>query len=268
MPRLLTLLSVLLAACPCVAQDEPDQKAPRYETKQDHDPHGTGKFYLGREIAQVMGYQGASWLERPEREKEEHSSKLLPALDIKPGDAVVDFGAGSGYYTERLAKLVGAKGRVYAVDIQPEMLALVKNRAKAKQLKNITLVHCTTTDPRLPVDSIDLILMVDVYHELSHPYEVTTELVKALKPGGRVAFVEFRGEDDNVPILLVHKMTEKQVLKEMAPFPLRHVRTLGHLPWQHIIIFEKRAGGARPDSTRAPRAPGTGTSRPGSDTGR
>jgi SAM-dependent methyltransferase len=255
------LLLALLLPLAASQAEEKKLDTPRYETRQDHDPNGTGKFYLGREIAQVMGYGGASWLERPEREKEEHCSKLLPSLEIKPGDAVADFGAGSGFYTERLAKLVGPKGRVFAVDIQPEMLALVKNRAKAKDLKNVTLVHNTPTDPRLPAESVNLILMVDVYHELAHPYEVTAALVKALKPGGRLVFVEFRGEDDNVPILLVHKMTEKQVVKEMEPFPLRHVRTLGHLPWQHIIIFEKRAEGTPPASTPAPKEPGTGTSR-------
>ncbi len=233
---------VLLLLAPFAwGQAEPEKQSPRYEMRKDHDPHGTGKFYQGREIAQVMGYQGATWLERPEREKEENCSKLLPSLEIKPGDTVADLGAGSGFYTERLAKTVGPKGKVYAIDIQPEMLALIKQRAKAKGFKNVQLIQNTVSDLKLPPSSVDLILMVDVYHELSYPYEMTTAMVRALKPGGRLAFVEFRGEDDNVPILAVHKMTERQVIKEMEPFPLKHVRTLGHLPWQHVILFEKRA---------------------------
>jgi SAM-dependent methyltransferase len=227
----------LVAAPP----DEPKKEKERYETRKDHDPDGIGKFYLGREIAQVMTYHGADWLERPEREKEEHTSKLLPPLKIKKGDAVVDMGAGSGYYTFRLSKIVGDKGKVFAVDIQPEMLAIIKKRMEKDEVKNIELVRGTESDPKLPDNSVDLILLVDVYHEFSHPYEMTQAMVKSLKPGGRLVFVEFRLEDDNVPIKLVHKMSEKQVMKEMAEHPVRHVHTLGHLPWQHVIIFEKKA---------------------------
>ncbi|MCS7045533.1 MAG: class I SAM-dependent methyltransferase [Gemmataceae bacterium] len=211
----------------------------RYEYRKDHDPDGLGKFYMGREIARVMSYHGAGWLERKEREREEHTSKLLPPLKIKPGDTVVDMGAGSGYYTFRLAEIVGPKGKVYAVDIQPEMLDIIRARMKRQKVSNIELIHGTETDPKLPDSAIDLILMVDVYHEFSHPYEMTQAMLKALKPAGRLVFVEFRLEDDNVPIKLVHRMAEKQVLREMAVHPLRHVETQGHLPWQHVIIFEK-----------------------------
>ena len=211
----------------------------RYEYRKEHDPDGIGKFYMGREIAQVMGHLGAGWLERPEREKEEHTSKLLPPLKIKKGDVVADIGAGSGYYTMKLAEIVGPKGKVYAVDIQPEMLAIIKNRMQAAKLTNIELVQNTEKEGKLPANSVDLILLVDVYHEFSYPYEMTVDMLRALKTGGRIVFVEFRLEDDNVPIKLVHKMTEKQVKKEMEPHPLRHVQTLGHLPWQHVIIFEK-----------------------------
>jgi precorrin-6B methylase 2 len=214
-------------------------KSSRYETRRDHDPDGTGKFYMGREIAHVMSFHGAGWLDRPEREKEEHVSKLLPPLKIKPGDHVADIGAGSGYYSLKIAKLVGDQGKVYATDIQPEMLAIIKAKMKKQNVANIAPILCTETDPKLPEGKVDMIFMVDVYHELSHPYEVMEKMVAALKPGGRVVFVEFRLEDDNVPIKLVHKMTEKQVLREMAEFPLRHVETQGHLPWQHVIIFEK-----------------------------
>jgi SAM-dependent methyltransferase len=234
-------VATMLFASVAVALGQPNEaKPPRYEYRKDHDPDGLGKFYLGREIAQVMSHFGANWLERPEREKEEHTSKLLPPLKIKPGAAVVDMGAGSGYYTFRLADIVGKTGKVYAVDIQPEMLAIIGKRMKDKEVKNIELIKGTETDPKLPADAIDLILMVDVYHEFSHPHEMTEAMVKSLKPGGRLVFVEFRLEDDNVPIKLVHKMSEKQVVKEMQPHPLRHVETQRHLPWQHVIIFEKK----------------------------
>src|SRR5437764_6283372 len=210
---------------------------PRYEFRRDHDPNGTGKFYLGREIAQVMGHEAAGWLDRPEREQEEQPAKLLEALQFKPGEVVADVGAGSGYLTFRIAPRVAPNGKVLAVDIQPEMLALIRQRAKQRGVTNVEPVMGTVSDPKLPEAKVDSILMVDVYHEFSHPYEMTEAMVKALKPGGRLVFVEYRLEDDKVPIKLVHKMSEKQVLKEMTPFPLRHVATHGMLSWQHVIIF-------------------------------
>jgi ubiquinone/menaquinone biosynthesis C-methylase UbiE len=217
-------------------------KPSRYEFRRDHDPNGIGKFYMGREIAHVMGHQGAGWLERPTREQEEKPSKLIELLKFEPGQVVADIGAGSGYHTFRIAKLVGKKGKVYAVDIQPEMLAIIKRRIQQTGLKNVLPVRGTLTDPKLKASAVDLILLVDVYHEFSHPYEMTEAMSKALKPGGKLVFVEFRLEDPKVPILDVHRMTEKQVLKEMAVHPaLRHARTLGSLPWQHVIIFEKVA---------------------------
>jgi precorrin-6B methylase 2 len=216
-----------------------DDTTPRYETRKDHDPDGIGKFYMGREIAQVMGHLAAEWLERPEREQEERPSKLLDALQIHPGDVIADIGAGSGYLTFRLAKRTGPKGKVLAVDIQPEMLALIRQRMKATGVTNIDLIQGTESDPKLPANSTDLILMVDVYHEFSYPWEMTTAMVRALKPGGRLVFVEYRKEDPEVPIKLVHKMTERQVLKEMSAHALTWVKTMGILPRQHIIVFRK-----------------------------
>ncbi len=227
----------LLAWLPAAADDK---KPSRYEYRKEHDPDGIGKFYMGREIAYVMGHQAAGWLDRPEREEEEQPSKLHDALKLKPGMVVADIGAGSGYHTFRLSPRVGPTGKVYAVDIQPEMLALLGRRVKARKVMNVELVRGTETDPKLPANSVDLILMVDVYHEFSDPYEMTEAMVKALKPGGRLVFVEFRLEDPQVPIKLVHKMSEKQVRKEMEPHPLKWVETIGVLPWQHIIIFEKK----------------------------
>ena len=223
------------------AEDPPKPLNSKYEYRKNHDPNGIGKFYLGREIAYVMGHQAAGWLERPEREEEENPAKLLKALDLKPGQTVVDLGAGSGYYTFRMAPLVGPDGKVIAVDIQPEMLAIIKEKAKKQKVSNIELVLGTEKDPKLPKESVDLIMMVDVYHEFEHPHEMAEKMVESLKPGGKLVFVEFRLEDDKVPIKLVHKMSEKQVIKEMAAFSnLKHEKTVGTLPWQHIIIFTKK----------------------------
>ncbi len=231
-----------LIAAQAPIQPKKDPPKDRYETRQIHDPNGIGKFYMGREIAHVMGWQGAGWLERPEREREEAVSKLMPSLEIKAGDVVADLGAGSGHHTVRLAKLVGAKGKVHAVDIQKEMIFMLGNRLKKEKIANVTLIHNTEKDPKLPAEAIDMILMVDVYHELSYPYEVMVELVKSLKPGGRLVFVEFRLEDKKVPILDVHRMSIAQVKKEMTPHAeMRHQKTLNHLPWQHVIVFEKVA---------------------------
>lgn len=233
---LIPCLTLLLPTQPL----PPKPPQPRYETRRVHDPDGIGKFYMDREIALVMGHQGAGWLERPEREKEEHPAKLIKALKLKPGDVVADIGAGSGYHAFRMAPLVEPKGKILAVDIQKEMLDLIRQKAKQTKVTNVEPILGTIDDPKLPAESVDLILMVDVYHEFSHPYEMTLAMLKALKPGGRLAFVEFRMEDPKVPIKLVHKMSERQVMKEMAIHPLKHVETIKTLPWQHIIVFEKK----------------------------
>jgi ubiquinone/menaquinone biosynthesis C-methylase UbiE len=239
------VLAVLVLAAPVGLRAQPaqpkDKEPPRYEYRKEHDPNGIGKFYLGREIARVMGHQAADWLDRPEREKEERLSLLLKALKLHPGDVVADVGAGSGYLTFPVAELVAPKGRVLAVDIQPEMLAILRERIKARKVTNIELIQGTETDPKLPDGRVDLILLVDVYHELSHPYEMASAMTKALKPGGRIVFVEYRLEDPKVPIKLVHRMSQRQLLKEMASHPLRHVETLDILPWQHVMIFERKA---------------------------
>lgn len=235
------MLILLAAALLAPADDPKPPQKPRYETRADHDPDGIGKFYMGREIAYVMGHRAAGWLERKEREKEEEPAKLLKALDVKPGEVIADVGAGSGFHTFRLAPLVGPTGKVLAVDVQKEMLDLMREKAKKLNVTNVELVQGTETDPKLEAGKVDLILMVDVYHEFSHPYEMTEKMVAALKPGGRLVFVEFRLEDPAVPIKLVHKMTERQVIKEMEAFPaLTHAKTVGTLPWQHVIVFTKK----------------------------
>src|SRR6266566_1687236 len=211
-----------------------------YEYRREHDPNGIGKFYLGREIAHVMGHQAADWLERPEREAEEKPELLIEALKLKPGDGVADIGAGTGYYSWRMAKLVGDQGLVYAVDIQQEMLDLLATKMAERKITNVKGVLGTITDPKLPAHSVDLVLMVDVYHEFDHPFEMMQAICQALKPGGRVVFVEFRAEDPKVPIKEVHKMSEAQVRKEVSAQPLEWVETIATLPWQHVIVFKKK----------------------------
>ena len=236
----------LLCGIGCVAglarcgEPNPPAATPRYETRAEHDPNGIGKFYLGREIARVMGHEAAAWLERPEREKEERPERLMPALKLKPGDVVADIGAGTGFYTRRLAKAVGERGLVYAVEIQPEMLELLTNKLAAEHIRNVKAVLGTVTDPKLPPASLDLILMVDVYHEFDHPYEMAQAMCRALKPGGRMVLVEFRAEDPDVPIKRVHKMSEAQVRREMGAQPLAWVETISALPRQHVMVFRKK----------------------------
>jgi ubiquinone/menaquinone biosynthesis C-methylase UbiE len=191
----------------------------------------------GRVIAQVMGYEGADWLERPEREDEEQPAKAIRALGIKPGQVVADVGAGSGYYTVRLAKQVGPIGRVFATDIQPEMLSLLKKRLSRERLDNVELVLATDVDPRLPEGQLDLILMVDVYHELARPQEVLRKLRAALKPDGRLVLIEFRKESAWVPIREEHKMSVKEARMELEAEGYRFDRVIDVLPWQHILVF-------------------------------
>lgn len=244
-------LMILGFAVPLANAQEPEAESsekdasPRYViNRKNHDPNGIGKFYMGREIAHVMGFQASAWLERPEREKEESLTKLVDALKLEPGMVVADIGAGSGRISELISPVVGAEGKVLAVDIQDEMLSLIRERAKQKKLANIVPVLSTEKSPKLEPNSVDLAFMVDVYHEFSFPYEMTLELSRALKPGGKLVFVEYRKEDPKVRrmIKLVHTMTEEQVKKEatLPEFGLKWKETLKVLPVQHIIVFEKQ----------------------------
>lgn len=219
--------------------DETQTPAPRYVYSETASRDGIGKWHMGREISRVMGHLGAGWLERPERDREEKPAALLRALDLKPGQRVADIGAGSGYFSRRLSPWVGDEGEVLAVDVQPEMIDLLKRDIKERGLKNVTPVLGAVDDPRLPSASVDLALMVDVYHEFSHPWEMLHKICAALKPGGRVVFVEYRAEDPKVPIKRLHKMTEAQVKKEAEVHGLRWEKTDGRLPRQHIVIFSK-----------------------------
>ncbi|MSO46359.1 MAG: methyltransferase domain-containing protein [Acidobacteria bacterium] len=227
---LLGLLSVQAATAP--SADAQYQSAP---ASRD----GIGKFYMGREIAQVMGWQGADWLERAERQQEERTDLLLPELGLASGMVVADIGAGTGYFSRRIAQAVGPTGRVYAVDVQPEMVKMLETLAKEPGLANIAPVLGSAVDVKLPVASVDLAIMVDVYHELEYPKELLTSLVRVLKPNGRLVFVEYRAEDPDVPIKALHKMTDAQVRREAAEHALVWERTANGLPWQHVMIFRK-----------------------------
>lgn len=196
--------------------------------------------YKGRRIAQTMHWLGAEWLIRDEREREERCSLMLTSLDVKAGMTVCDMGCGNGFYTVQLAKMVGPKGKVYAVDIQPEMLKFLSDRAKkAKVTNRIEPVLGQLWDPKLPEGKLDLILLVDVYHEFSHPEHMLDAMRKSLAPGGRVVLVEYRGEDPEVPIKPEHKMTKEQIKKELLPNGFKLVKEFDKLPWQHMMWFEK-----------------------------
>lgn len=223
-----------------------------YEHRTAASPDGIGKFYFGREIAQVMGHPGADWLERPEREAEEAPQEVITALALQPGQVVADIGAGSGYFTWRLARAVGPTGRVYAVDIQPEMLDRLRANLANRGVSNVVLVLGGEQDPGLSRASVDLALMVDVYHEFAWPHEMLTAICTALKPGGRVALVEYRAEDPAVPIKPLHKMSEAQIRREATAHPLEWEQTVTTLPRQHLVIFRKRPAGLPASDARRP----------------
>ena len=233
----LRLIFVLVVALTPVRADErPKPPDPLYETRAEHSRDGIGKFFLGREIAHVMGHQASDWLERPEREAEEKTDLMIESLRFREGEVVADIGCGSGYIARRIAKKVGPSGTVYGVDIQQEMLDLLA----MLRIENVKPILGEVTDPKLPPASCDTMIMVDVYHEFDQPFEMMQNMLRALKPGGRIVFVEFRGEDPDVPIKPLHKMTEAQVKKEMALHDVEWVETIGKLPWQHVIVFRKK----------------------------
>lgn len=195
--------------------------------------------YMGREIAQTMHYTGAPWLVRESRQREEDCQTLLEVLKVQPGQVVCDMGCGNGFYTLPLARLVGGEGRVLAVDIQQEMLRLLEARAKEEGLENIEPVLGLPHDPLLPEGALDLVLLVDVYHELSHPQQMLQAIRRSLKPEGRIVLVEFRLEDPDVPIKLLHKMSKAQIMKELPANGYKLVEQFDGLPWQHVMFFTR-----------------------------
>lgn len=209
-----------------------------YYTFKRGDYNGIGKWYMGREIAYVMGFQGIGWLERSEREKEENVSSLIKNMKIKSDEVIADIGAGSGYHAFRIASLV-TNGLVYAVDIQPEMLMAIEKTKEFKKVENIKTILGTEKTVELPKNSVDKILMVDVYHEFSFPVEMINSIKNALKPNGELFLIEYRAEDLKVPIKRIHKMTEEQAVKEMKAAGLVLKENIDNLPWQHCMVFIK-----------------------------
>ena len=233
---LLLLLNILLFSNKSLAQNSTNDQKYIYK-KGDY--NGIGKWYMDREIAYVMGYEGIGWLERSEREKEENVSKLIQNMGIKPNDTIADIGAGSGYHVFRIAPIVN-KGMVYAVDIQTEMLMAIENIKETSKIKNIKTILGSEESVYLPENSVDKILMVDVYHEFSFPIEMITSIKSALKPEGELFLIEYRAEDLNVPIKKIHKMSEKQAVKEMNAAGFKLKKNINNLPWQHCMIFVKK----------------------------
>ena len=248
MKPILIILSLLFAlACARVqfeaatSATQPGQQSARpqpYETRAIHDPDGTGKFYMGREIALVIGHQGANWLERPERAETETPDEVVKQMRLKPTDVVADIGAGTGYFSFRLSRAV-PHGKVYAVDIQPEMLAIIEQRKKSLKADNVVTVLGTETDTTLPAQQVDIVLLVDAYHEFSYPREMMESIVRSLKPGRRVVQIEYRAEDPDVPIKRLHRMSVDQARKEMAAVGLVWQETKDFLPQQHFIVYQK-----------------------------
>ena len=222
---LMRLLSFLLVLA---ALNLPAEEAPPALTE-----------YLGRQIAQTMHWKGAEWLMRRVREEEEGPGKMRDQLQVKPGMTVCDMGCGNGYHTLPLAEMVGEKGKVLAVDVQPQMIEMLKANIAAKGIKNIEPINGLYHDPKLPPNSCDMILLVDVYHEFSHPVQMLASMRAALKPEGQLVLVEFRAEDDSVPIRPEHKMTKLQINKEMNANGFKLVREFDGLPWQHLMFFGK-----------------------------
>ena len=221
----------------------PAQDASPLYTQRAPSRDGIGKIYYGREIAHFMSHEGAAWLDRPERDAEEKPELMIKGLGLRAGQIVADIGCGTGYFTWRLAREVGERGVVYGVEIQSEMLQLLDTKMRERGALNVVGVLGTPQMPNLP-EAVDVVLMVDVYHELSHPAEMMEAICARLKTGGRLVFVEYRGEDPSVPIKPLHKMTEAQIKKEMADLPLEYVETVHTLPTQHMVVF-RRKGRAR-----------------------
>jgi FkbM family methyltransferase len=213
-----------------------DDKRYRYEQPNSD---GIGKVYMGREISHVMGHQGARWLERSGRESEERTDLLLSNLPLTAGQSVADIGAGTGYFSLPMAQIVGSKGRVYAVDIQPEMLAIIEQRSATQGISNIESILATEQNPGLPRDSINMALFVDAYHEFEWPNEVMLAIYASLIPGGKVILIEYRAEDPKVSIKRLHKMTEQQAREELTAVGFNFVENLDVLPRQHFLVFQK-----------------------------
>lgn len=227
------LLTLVMTITVCHSQNDSNESVYTYKSGSFD---GIGKWYKGREISHVMGYQGMSWLERSEREQEEETSTLLENMNLEPTDVVADIGAGSGYHVFKIVPKV-SEGKVYAVDIQQEMLNAMEKKKNRLNQTNIELIKGSEKSTKLPKNSVDKVLMVDVYHEFEFPVEMIASIKQALKPDGKIYLIEYRGEDPTVPIKRLHKMTEDQAVKEMNAAGFTLIENIDNLPWQHCMVF-------------------------------
>lgn len=234
--RILLLLFFLPLACPLIAEETSDLN--KHYTHAEASRDGIGKFYMGREISKVMGHLGAGWLERAEREQQERTDLLIQNLELKPTDHVVDLGAGSGYFSFRIAPLL-TEGKVLSVDISPQMLAIIRAKMTSNKAENVETVLSSITDLKVEPASVDCVLIVDAYHEFSHPAEMGKSIFESLKPGGKLVLIEYRLEDPNIAIKPLHKMSQEQAIKEISGTGLIWEDTLDILPQQHFMIFRK-----------------------------
>lgn len=234
--RPLKLLSIAILCC--LSNLWADEQKEEIYQKGERTKDGIGKYYMGREISQVMGHLGAGWLERPKREQEERTDLLIKNMQLSKSDQVADIGAGSGYFSFRISPLV-PQGKVHAVDISPQMLGIIRAKKAKGNFENVLPVQSTIKNTTLAKNSIDCALIVDAYHEFSYPHEMAESIFDALKPGGKLILIEYRREDPAVPIKLLHKMSEEQAKKEITPVGFKWKKTLDFLPQQHFIVFEK-----------------------------
>ena len=258
----IAILLILLFSGLCFSQENQSKSEQASEKQEPKIPKGR-RFYMGREIAMTMHYTGAEWLIRDVREKEERCSLMLANLGVKPGMSICDMGCGNGFHTLKMAELVGETGTVYGVDVQPEMLKFMRERFETQGIENVVPILGSFHNPHLPKNSVDMILLVDVYHEFSHPEFMLKSMRDALKPGGVIVLVEYRLEDPDVPIKLLHKMSKAQVAKEMKANKFKLVKQFDKLPWQHMLFYgkeedlkkdgvESKAGDAKVESGDSP----------------
>ena len=236
-PTVLTVLAgLLLPGLP--SAEAPAAGIATHYVERPASRDGTGRFYMGREIGRVMAHDAAPWLERPSRVHEDLPDRVIDEMELARDAEVADVGAGTGYFTFGLAERV-PEGRVYAVDIQPEMIEIIQRRVQAHGVANVLPILAGEADPGLAPESVDAVLLVDAYHEFSYPFEVMTAVVRALRPGGRLFLIEYRGEDPRLLVRPRHKLTEAQARREMAAIGLRWREARGFLPGQHFLVFEK-----------------------------
>ncbi len=243
-PLFAVLIFSMMLSTSFAQEDDQELKVPKARTK-----------YMGRTIAQTMHYTGAEWLIRENRENEERCSLMIANLGIKSGMTVCDMGCGNGFYSLKMAEMVGKKGAVLGVDIQPQMLVMLRKRAEKAGIENVSPILGSFHNPRLPRNSVDLILLVDVYHEFSHPEYMLESMRDSLKPDGVIVMVEYREEDPEVPIKRLHKMSKKQVDRELTANGFKLTKSFDKLPWQHMLFYGKDPDYKKSGNAKSPDEP-------------